>query len=84
VLLMQHHVGHAGNCNAATNHTPRVAIHSQAIAKDWPNEVDPSDPTLSPYMRSLAHNGHIKLPYNEADVQAAAYKARRERLAGAR
>jgi hypothetical protein len=84
VLLMQHLVGHAGNSNAATNHTPRVAIHSQAIMKQWVNEIDPADPTLCPYHRSMAHNGHIKLPYNEADVQAAAYKARRERFAAAR
>jgi len=79
VLLMHHLVGHAGNVNAAANHSPRVAIHSQVIAKTWPSEIDAARKDLSPYLRSLAHNGSFKLGYNEEEAQAAAYKERRER-----
>ncbi|MCE9589720.1 MAG: hypothetical protein K8S99_04270 [Planctomycetes bacterium] len=78
-LLMHHLVGHAGNANAAANRTPRVAIHCQVIAKQWPNEIDATRKDLSPYLRSLAHNGSFKLGFNEEEAQAAAYKERRER-----
>ncbi|MCX5660562.1 MAG: hypothetical protein NTW19_12685 [Planctomycetota bacterium] len=78
-LLMHHLVGHSGNVNAAVNRTPRVAIHSQVIAKEWPNEIDAARKDLTPFLRSLAQNGSIKLGFNEEEVQAAAYKERRER-----
>lgn len=80
VLLMHHLVGHAGNANAAANRSPRVAIHSQVIAKTWPSEIDASRKDLSPYLRSLSHNGSFKLGYNEEEAQAVAYKERRERV----
>ena len=79
VLLMHHLVGHAGNVNAARNRTPRVAIHSQVINKTWPNEIDATRKDLSPWERSLALNGSIKMPFAEREVQAAAYKERLER-----
>lgn len=83
VLLMHHLVGHAGNVNAAKNHTPRVAIHGQVISKNWPNGIDATRRDLSPWERSLAHNGSFQLPFVESEAQAAAYKERRERYAQA-
>lgn len=81
VLLMHHLVGHAGNVNAAANRSPRVALHTQVIAKTWPDEIDATRKDLSPYLRSLAQNGSFKLGYNEEQAQAASYKERRERNA---
>jgi ectoine hydroxylase-related dioxygenase (phytanoyl-CoA dioxygenase family) len=81
VLLMHHLVGHAGNINAAEYHTPRVAIHGQVIRKIWPDEIDATRTDLTPWERSLAHNGTIDLPFHEHEVQAAAYKERLEKRA---
>ena len=81
VLLMHHLVGHAGNANAAKNHTPRVVIHAQVINKTWPNAIDATRKDLSPWERSLTCNGSIDLGFVEQEVQAAAYKERRERRA---
>jgi hypothetical protein len=76
VLFFHHLVGHAGNLNAAANHTPRVAIHGQVLRKEWLNAIDPAQPNLSPFERSLALNGPIQLPFDEREAQQAAYKER--------
>lgn len=83
ILFFHHLVPHAANVNAAAGRKPRVCIHGQVSNKDWPNEIDPTRPDLSPWERSLAHNGHIKLPYNEREVIAEAYRDRKRRLAAA-
>ncbi|HVF09300.1 MAG TPA: hypothetical protein VNA16_00765 [Abditibacteriaceae bacterium] len=79
VLFFHHLVGHEGNVNAAAHHTPRVAIHGQVSTKQWLQEIDPARPDLSPFERSLALNGAIKLPFDEQAAQQAAYAERKFR-----
>lgn len=79
LLLFHHLVGHQGNANAATNHAPRIAIHGHVGHRHWLQEIDPARPDLSPFERSLAHNGHIKLPWTEEAAQNAAYAERKFR-----
>jgi hypothetical protein len=57
VCVFHHLVGHAGNNNHAANRTPRIALHCQGLRKQWLRELDPADPTLSPWQRSLAFTG---------------------------
>ena len=56
-------------------------IHAQVINKTWPNAIDATRKDLSPWERSLTCNGSIDLGFVEQEVQAAAYKERRERRA---
>lgn len=84
VLLFSHLAGHAGNASAATGRSPRVAMQCQAIRKDWPSKIDATDPNLTPWQRSLAHNGSIDLGCDEGKLQADAYRQRQDREAAAK
>lgn len=57
VLLFHHLVGHNGNHSHATNRRPRLTLHCQGLRKTWLQAVDPADPALSPWERSLAFTG---------------------------
>ena len=83
IVLFHHLVGHAGNANAATGRSPRVTMQVQAIRKDWPSRIDATRNDLSPWERSLAHNGSIDLPFDEGEAQRAAYAEREQRRAPA-
>jgi len=81
LLFFHHLVGHQGNVNAATHHTPRVALHGQVSSRQWLKEIDPATPGLSPFKRSMALNGAISLPFDEEAAQKAAYAERTYRFA---
>lgn len=57
VCFMHHIVLHSGNGSHSANRLPRIAIHGEAFREQWLREIDPSKPNLSPWERSLAHNG---------------------------
>jgi ectoine hydroxylase-related dioxygenase (phytanoyl-CoA dioxygenase family) len=57
VLFMHHIVMHAGNPGHAANRSPRIALHCEAFRDEWLHSIDPSQPNLSAWQRSLAHNG---------------------------
>ncbi|MCE9589811.1 MAG: phytanoyl-CoA dioxygenase family protein [Planctomycetes bacterium] len=61
VCFMHHIVLHSGNDSYSQNRLPRVALHGEAFRTNWLREIDPAKPNLSPWERSLAHNG----PYRE-------------------
>lgn len=71
VLLFHHLVYHSGNACHGANRRPRIALHCQALRHDWLEEVDPQDPTLSPWARSMAQNGPIYVGPNEKVVRMA-------------
>jgi len=61
VVFWHHLVLHEGNPSHAAGHTPRIALTVEAFRDHWLTEVDPANPHLSPWERSLALNG----PYEE-------------------
>lgn len=60
VLFMHHLVCHSGNESHAANRSPRVALHCETFRDEWLRVIDPSRTDLSPWERSLAHNGYYE------------------------
>ena len=75
LVLFHYLVGHAGNQNMSQNRAPRVAIQCHISGDMWHNGVDPSDPNLSIWMRSGAHNGTIDLPYDDYEMAKSFFPA---------
>jgi len=59
VLFINHLLFHSSNPSHAANRSPRVVIHAEAFSDYWPGTIDASDAALSPWLRSLAHNGDV-------------------------
>jgi hypothetical protein len=57
VLFMHHMMVHSGNEAHGEGKRSRVAIHGEAFRTKWLTSLDPSAKGLSPWERSLAHNG---------------------------
>ncbi len=60
VCFVHHLIFHSGNESHAAGRTPRIALHAEAFRDEWLTEVDPSNPDLSPWQRSLALNGPVR------------------------
>lgn len=79
VCFMHHIVLHSGNGSHSPNRLPRIAIHGEAFRQNWLREIDPAKPNLSPWERSLAHNG----PYRELrEIEDEQMVKRREYVEG--
>ena len=81
VLFFHHLVCHSGNNCHSAGRSPRVVLHCQALRDEWLHEVDPDQPGLSPWERSLATNGRYVCDRDEKhmrdqDKQAARAAAR--------
>lgn len=74
VCFMHHLVFHSGNQSHGVKRLPRVALMIEAFRDQWLESIDPSEKGLSPWQRSLAHNGK----YTEAPETEASNRARRE------
>jgi len=81
VMIFHHIVLHEGNANHAANRSPRMVIHGQALRKTWLEAIDPAAPDLSPWERSLAHNGRWRPPQNEQIMMETHYAERRAKSA---
>lgn len=81
VLFMHHLVFHSGNASHAAGRSPRVAIHAEAFRDAWLHELDPARGNLSPWERSLAHNGPVR---TTDDIEAVNMGLRRKYLADMR
>lgn len=57
VLFFSHLVYHEATVNHCPGRSPRVNLHGQANRARWLSRIDPSDPNLSVWERSLAQNG---------------------------
>lgn len=79
VLLFHHLVGHAGNLNHALLRSPRVVLHCQALCQEWLRELDPAQPNLSPWQRSLGTNGHYRTRCDEQQMMLAFREWQRQR-----
>lgn len=60
VLVMHPILIHEGNPNPSKVRMPRIALFNECYRSTWFTEIDPSKPDLSPYERSMAHNGYYK------------------------
>jgi ectoine hydroxylase-related dioxygenase (phytanoyl-CoA dioxygenase family) len=60
VLFMHPILIHSGNSNHGTGRKPRISLFNECYRSTWFTEIDPSKPNLSPYERSIAHNGYYK------------------------
>jgi len=60
VLFMHHLVCHSGNDSHADGRSPRVALHCETFRDEWLRVIDPARTDLSPWERSLAHNGYFE------------------------
>ena len=69
VMFMHHLVYHSGNDCHAASRRPRLGLHAEAFRTKWLTKVDPADPNLSPWERSLAYGGYYEASPQEADVQ---------------
>lgn len=78
MLLFSHLILHAGNYNHATHKSPRCCIHAQGLAKEWLDGIDPNEPNISPWKRSLAVNGAFKTRCNEEEMMKNHYKKQAE------
>lgn len=67
VVMWHHLVLHEGNPSHAANRTPRVALTMEAFRDEFLRKVDPADPNLSPWERSLAHNGYYEETRDEIE-----------------
>lgn len=65
VMFFSHLIFHQGNANHAANRSPRVCLHMQVNREAWLNEIDPDQPDLSAWERSLAQNGYYRLPFDD-------------------
>jgi hypothetical protein len=79
--FMHHLVFHSGNENAAAHRSPRIAIHAEAFREAWLTGVDPGDPALSPWERSLALNGTVT---TTPEIERENMRKRREYVEGLR
>jgi len=82
VAFYHHLLMHEGNHSHAANRTPRVALTGEVFCDKWLESVDPENPNLSPWERSLAWNG----AYEETNhqVEALAMEKRRGYFEGLR
>ena len=64
-LFIHHLLLHSGNSSHSDNRKPRCALLFDAWRDEWLTEIDPADPDLSPWERSLAHNGPFKVYVDE-------------------
>lgn len=71
VLFFHHLVAHEGN--PCCTRMPRVSLHCQALRDEWPEEIDPSQPNLSPWARSLALNGRYRTCCDEKKMMLEYY-----------
>jgi hypothetical protein len=60
VLFMHPILIHEGNPNHCPSRMPRISLFIECYRSTWFTEIDPSKPGLSPYERSMAHNGYYK------------------------
>jgi hypothetical protein len=79
VLLWHHLLYHEGNPSHSKNRKPRLALLCEALREKWLTTIDAAAPNLSPWERSLAHNGSHKPARNEARFEC---EKRAARLAG--
>jgi hypothetical protein len=84
MVLFHHLVGHNGNVSHAAGRTPRVAIHGHILRDTWLQEVDPANPALSPWERSMAQNGPYRVIRDELAHITAMKAQRRSQPARAR
>jgi hypothetical protein len=66
VLFFSHLIAHEGS--ACCTRTPRVSLHCQATRDQWLQEIDPAQPNLSPWERSLATNGRHRVRCDEKEM----------------
>ena len=78
-IFFHHLVFHSGNPCCSTAHTPRIALHCQALRDEWLTEVDPSRQNLSPWERSLAQNGPYRVTWDESDKRRTFYDKEKRR-----
>ncbi len=57
ICFMHHLVFHSGNVSHGASKMPRVALMIEAFRDKWLGSIDPAEKGLSPWQRSLAHNG---------------------------
>lgn len=80
ILWMHHLAVHSGNGSHAKNRSPRVALHCEAFRDEWLYYIDPAEPNLSPWQRSLAHNGPYSEPREVVEYQMQKRKEYLEQL----
>ena len=76
-LFFHHLVAHEGN--PCCTRMPRISLHCQALRHEWPDEVDPTTPNLSPWARSLALNGRYKVRCDEQRMMLDYYGSKKSR-----
>ncbi len=78
VLVFHHLVGHGSNPNHAANRSPRINLHCQALRKAWLKQIDPDEPGLSPWERSLAYAGKYRPRDDEERVMTDYYRRKQQ------
>jgi len=76
MFLFSHLIFHAGNYNHAAGKSPRCCIHAQGLAKEWLSSIDPNEPNISPWKRSLAVNGAFNTRCDEEQMMKNHHKER--------
>lgn len=64
VIFVHHLIQHSGNNSHSANRVPRVALHGEAFRDAWLESIDPNEPGMSPWKRSLAFNGAYTAPHS--------------------
>jgi len=77
VLFFHHLVAHEGN--PCCTRMPRVSLHCQALRDEWRDEIDPGEPNLSPWARSLALNGRYHTRCDEKKMMLDYYGSQKSR-----
>jgi hypothetical protein len=76
MIVFHHLVGHDGNDNHAAGRTPRVVLHAQGLRDEWLRGIDPAQPDLSVWERSLATNGAYRARCDEEQMVREAHRQR--------
>jgi len=75
VVFWHHLVMHEGNASHAAHRTPRVVLTGEVFCERFLTKVDPAQPNLSPWERSLALNGYYEETRSEIET---AYTEKRQ------
>lgn len=67
VAFYHHLLMHEGNSSHAAGRIPRVVLTGEVFCDKWLDKVDPAQPDLSPWERSLALNGYYEETRSEVE-----------------
>ncbi len=80
MIVIHHLAQHSARPCCGTTRKPRIGLHAQVPRTTWLKSVDPENPNMSPFERSMALNGKVDAGDNEQIIKA--YNANKRAIEG--